>query len=180
MFTERALIILFAFSSIQISCYAQNLPEQAKNYYDFWIGNWNVEWDEADGKTGAGTNHIEKILDGKVIQEHFTISEGENAGFKGTSISVYNSNKDQWKQAWADNNGGYFDFTGTTEGNKRIFQTQVFERQNGDKFIQRMVFYNIEENSFTWDWEASTDGGINWDLNWRIKYQRVLNKPQGH
>jgi hypothetical protein len=35
-----------------------------------------------------------------------------------------------------------------------------------------MVFYNIKADSFTWDWETSKDGGENFQLSWRISYQR--------
>jgi hypothetical protein len=41
---------------------------------------------------------------------------------------------------------------------------------NGEKIIQRMVFYNINVNSLTWDWEISRDGGTSWKLQWRINY----------
>jgi hypothetical protein len=77
----------------------------------------------------------------------------------------------RWKQAWADNQGGYYDFTGVIQGNKRIFQTAIFEK--ADKlYQQRMVFFDITGNSMTWDWESTTDGGETWQLNWRIFYER--------
>lgn len=151
----------------------ENLMElEHEEYFDFWVGKWEVSWEEGDGM-GRGTNHVEKTLDGKVIQENFRILEGANKGFKGTSISVYRPRFEQWKQAWADNNGGYFDFTGKIDGENRIFQTEIFDREDGSEFTQRMVFYDITENSMIWDWESSTDGGETWTLNWRIFYERV-------
>ena len=123
---------------------------------------------------GRGTNHIEKTLDGTVIRENFRILEGGNEGFKGTSISVYQPRFERWKQAWADNNGGYYDFTGKIDGNKRIFQTVVRELEDGREFTQRMVFYDITNNTtMTWDWESSEDGGETWTLNWQIFYKRM-------
>ena len=41
--------------------------------YDFWLGKWNLSWDEGDGKTGTATNHITKIMNDAVIQENFEI-----------------------------------------------------------------------------------------------------------
>ena len=38
-----------------------------------------------------------------------------------------------------------------------------------------MVFYDIGENSLTWDWESSLDGGETWKLQWRIFYIRMNN-----
>lgn len=166
--------LIVAISLIPLLSYSQNTIEnlEPEEYFDFWIGKWEVSWEEGDG-SGRGTNQIEKTLDGTVIRENFRILEGRNAGFKGTSISVYQPRFERWKQAWADNNGGYFDFTGKIEGDKRIFQSGTFERQDGSQFTQRMVFYNITEDSMTWDWESSTDGGETWTLNWRIFYKRM-------
>ncbi|MTI89730.1 MAG: hypothetical protein FH748_17395 [Balneolaceae bacterium] len=165
------LVLLFVSPSL---LFAQSGISDLKpeEYFDFWVGEWMVSWDEDNGKKGSGTNTIEKTLDGTVIQEHFRVHEGKSKGFKGTSISVYQPRFERWKQAWADNNGGYFDFVGKIDGEKRIFQTEVVEREDGSLFTQRMVFYNITDESLTWDWESSNDGGENWTLNWRIFYER--------
>ncbi|MEX0662259.1 MAG: hypothetical protein WEA58_03260 [Balneolaceae bacterium] len=161
------LFPLFTFAQTNIN------ELEPKQYFDFWVGEWEVSWDEGEGKTGKGTNIVEKTLDGTVIQENFRILEGGNKGFKGTSISVYQPRLERWKQAWADNTGGYFDFTGEIEGEKRIFQTAVSEMEDGRQFTQRMVFYDISEKSMTWDWESSDDSGTTWTLNWRINYERM-------
>jgi hypothetical protein len=162
------------FSLLAVPAFAQTDIEQLEpeEYFDFWVGEWQGSWDEGDGEMGYGTNIVEKTLDGKVIQENFRITEGGQQGFKGTSISVYQPRFDRWKQAWADNQGGYYDFLGKIEGNNRIFQTDVFELEDGREFTQRMVFYDITYESMTWDWEASYDGGETWSLNWRIYYNR--------
>ena len=161
--------ILFAILCIcagQVS--AQSLPVPDSALFDFWVGEWDLTWTNADGKIDKGTNSIKKILDGKVIQENFCETNGD---FKGTSISVYNQTKKTWHQAWADNRGGYYDFEGAVEGKKRIFKTQL-KNVNGEKVIQRMVFYDIADDALTWDWEISRDGGATWQLQWRIHYQK--------
>nr|WP_288935161.1 hypothetical protein [uncultured Allomuricauda sp.] len=140
--------------------------------FDFWVGKWDATWDEGNGKIGKGTNRITKTLDGKVIHENFQIIEGKSKGFKGTSISVYQPKLKRWKQAWADNNGGYYDFTGEFENNARIFKTQNIEK-DGKLTTARMVFKDIKEDSFLWDWESSDDNGNTWKLLWRIHYKRI-------
>lgn len=148
---------------------------QSGNEFDFWVGNWDLTWEMANGATGKGVNIIEKTLDGKVIQENFeALDAGQISGFKGTSISVYNPRSKSWHQAWADNQGGYFDFIGEIDGDKRIFKTKAIER-DGQTIISRMVFYEIEKDQFKWDWERTTDGGKTWNLQWRINYQRADN-----
>lgn len=163
------LIILFQYSILS----AQSSENPVLSQYDFWVGRWDASWDEGEGKIGTGTNTITKVLDDKVLHENFEILTGINAGFKGMSLSVYNPNKKEWKQAWADNQGGYFDFTGLVDGDKKLFQTALQKLPDGKSRIQRMVFYNIRYDSFTWDWEASNDEGKNWNLLWRINYKRM-------
>ncbi len=146
--------------------YAQNnLNAQS---FDFWVGQWNLTWKKADSTMGHGINIISKIVDQKVIEENF---EDIDTGFKGTSITVYNPTTKTWHQAWADNQGGYYDFIGEVKDGLKIFKTKMNER-NGKKTIQRMVFKNITDNAFIWDWEGSSDGGQTWRLLWRINYKR--------
>jgi hypothetical protein len=47
-----------------------------------------------------------------------------------------------------------------------------FQKADGTKIMQRMVFKNITPNSFDWSWEASKDGGKTWQVQWPIKYTR--------
>jgi hypothetical protein len=146
--------------------------EDESKWFDFWVGKWEVTWTQPDGKLGKGTNTVTKVLDDKVIQENFKVEDGSTKGYLGTSISVYNPSKKTWHQGYADNQGGYFNFIGEKQGEKKIFKTNIVvvgEKQN----IQRMVFYDIKENSFVWDWESSEDGGKTWKLNWRINYKRI-------
>ncbi len=136
---------------------------------DFWVGEWNLSW-----QGGKGKNIIEKKLNGRVIQENFEITEGNNMGFTGISISTFNGADQQWHQAWADSNGGYFNFTGEMDGDTRIFKTtEPRILPNNTSVLFRMRFYDITEDSFMWDWERSTDGGKEWQLSWRIQYTRA-------
>jgi hypothetical protein len=144
------------------------LSDKANEAFDFWVGDWEVHWQNPDSSFTYGSNLIEKILDGTVIQENFNDSI---SGFKGTSISVFSSADSTWHQAWADNAGGYFDFYGIIEGETRIFQTKGKDL-NGVVFLQRMVFSDIKNDSFTWNWENSKDGGETWTLVWQIFYNR--------
>jgi hypothetical protein len=165
---KNIFILIFLVTFIDFS-HAQSTLDAAS--YDFWIGKWGLTWDEGDGKIGRGTNHIEKTLDGTVIQENFRAIDGKSKGFKGTSLSVFNLQTKIWKQAWADNQGGYFDFTGEIEEDKRIFKTAI-KKKDDKTIIQRMIFYNISNDSLTWDWQGTQDGGENWNLLWRINYVR--------
>ena len=166
---KKSLSLLFAICLFANLAVAQ-IDQLDSASYDFWVGKWDANWKNANGTTGSGTNHVFKVLDGTVIEENFAITGGAQSGFLGKSISVMDAKK-QWHQAWADNQGGYFDFTGEVIGEKKIFKTKLVER-DGKKIIQRMVFYDIKEDSFTWDWEGTQNGGGTWNLLWRINYTR--------
>lgn len=179
MKTSTLLLLIFiCLGSVNISD-AQTMQSETslsdlepETYFDFWVGTWNLTWKDADGTVAKGKNHIEKVLDDKVIKENFEAHSGAYEGFVGQSYSVYNSNTGEWKQTWVDNQGGYLDFTGKFEGNKRIFIREGVN-QEGEPILQRMVFYDITSDSFTWDWEISEDDGETWQLQWKINYERA-------
>ena len=150
---------------------AASTPAQPADLFDFWVGDWNLSWKNADGTIGKGRNRITKILDGAVIEEDFVADPASNPPplLKGRSLSVQQNGV--WRQAWADNQGGFFALTGQVEGDRRILMTDVV--RSADKAsAQRMVFHSISANALTWDWEGSVDGGATWKRLWRIEYRR--------
>ncbi len=136
--------------------------------FDFWIGNWNLTWTQNDGQIYKGENEIKYIFDGCVVREHF-LSLAD--GFEGISHSVYVPKEQVWKQTWVSNGGGYLDFVGGWENDKMIL-SRKFVNKNNQEIHQRMVWYNIKENSLDWNWEKSTDGGETWKTLWHINYKR--------
>lgn len=137
--------------------------------FDFWIGEWKLEWKDQSGKIQFGTNSITKILDGCVIEENF--DGGESMPLKGKSNSVYNSFTKKWYQTWVDNTGGYLDFIGSFVNDKMILNREYID-QSGKRIMQRMVWYNISKNELDWNWERSEDEGKTWEVKWKIHYTR--------
>lgn len=149
-------------------------PPQPDDLFDFWVGDWNARWKKPDGTEGRGRNTISKVLDGKVLEENF-VGEGtdKTPGLKGRSLSVKEAASGVWKQTWTDNQGGFIVLSAQADGDRKMFVTE------GKESFKRMVFHNIKKDSFTWDWESTTDGGKTWKLQWRIEYERrpEENKP---
>lgn len=141
-------------------------PEQKQ--LEFWVGEWDLTWPGAKaGETAHGTNSIRRILDGCVVQENFS---GGEAHLRGTSVSTYEGKSGKWKQTWVDNEGGYLDFVGEFKDGRMILAREAVI--NGAKTLQRMVWKNITPTEFDWSWEASTDGGKTWQVQWPIHYKR--------
>lgn len=150
----------------QIPC---SQPEASQ--FDFWIGEWKAVWKDAEGREQVGENVIEKILGSCVISENFDGSE--TIGLVGKSYSLFDARSGKWKQTWVDNQGSYLDFVGEFADGKMILSRE-FEAPNGNLLMQRMVWYNITEEEFDWNWEMSKDSGKTWSINWQIKYTRKI------
>jgi hypothetical protein len=129
--------------------------------FDFWIGNWECTW----GENQRGTNRVERTMDGAVIQENF-----EGDGLIGMSVSVFSKEDARWHQTWVDNSGSYLDFAGEfVDGRMILSRNGIVE----GKFVkQRMVWYDIREDEFQWNWERSDDDGKIWRVLWKIDYKR--------
>ena len=134
--------------------------------FDFWIGEWNLTW----GEEGRGTNTVRRTLGSCVIEESFA---GNMSGgrYLGKSVSVYDADEHEWKQTWVDSHGDYLDFSGSYHDSRMVLSREA--ARNGKPFLQRMVWYNIREDSLDWNWEKSTNGGETWDVMWHIQYRRA-------
>lgn len=153
------LIPITGFDQVTTTC---NAPQASQ--FDFWIGEWELTWND----TIKGTNTITKEMNDCVIYEHFNDPRNN---YKGSSWSVYNTQTNQWQQTWVDNSGGYIELIGGMIGGKMILTTPERKSTTGT-ILHHMIFYNIGDDSFDWNWEASVDHGVTWDLKWKIHYQR--------
>ena len=144
------------------------VPQQKQ--FEFWVGEWDLTWPgQKANEVDHGTNSIKRIMDGCVVQENF--SGGDSMAMRGTSLSMFDTRANKWKQTWVDNQGGYLDFTGEFKDGQMILQREGV-RPDGTKVLQRMVWKNITTSEFDWSWEASLDGGKTWQVNWPIHYKR--------
>lgn len=144
------------------------MSTEGAGQFDFWLGNWQLTW----GDNGRGTNEISRILDGRIIQENFSsIPNDENPSFQGISVSAYDAPNNQWRQTWVDNQGAYLDFVGGFQEGKMILSRDAIVQDKPVK--QRMVWFNISDDSFDWAWERSEDDGRSWQTIWPIHYTRA-------
>ena len=139
------------------------LEENINHEFDFWLGEWELTW----GENEHGTNRIERIMDGAVIQENF-----EGDGYKGMSVSVFSKEDSHWHQTWVDSSGAYLDFVGRFADERMILMRNGIVE--GKAVKQRMVWYDIAETGFQWNWERSDDEGVIWRVIWQIQYQRKV------
>ena len=148
---------------------ATNAPATAGTFdgteLDFWLGEWDARWGEA----GRGTNRLTRILNDKVIREDFS-GGGPRGHVNGLSLSVFDEERAVWHQTWVDDSGSYIDLVGDVADGCFAFRRSAPEE--GPAVEYRMVFREIQPESFRWTWERSTDGGATWEVRWDIAYTR--------
>jgi len=139
---------------------------------DFWVGDWDLTWPgDHQGEVAHGSNSIQRVMDGCVVQENF--SGGDAMALRGMSVSIFDPVAGKWKQTWVDNQGASLDFVGEFKDGQMVLAREAI-RADGTRVLQRMVFKNIAANEFDWSWEASKDGGKTWTVQWPIHYKRRL------
>ncbi len=172
--TKKVLITITGL--FLMGCYslaaAQENPQLSGNEMDFWVGEWDLAW-SVNNQKGRGHNSVTKTLGGAVIHEHFRGIEGPYGNYLGESFTTFNPRSKTYYQTWVDMNGGYLDFIFNQDDGKYMFGREANFGQGSVK--TRMVFHDIKPNSFTWDWQRFNTETKEWDLNWRINYQREKN-----
>ena len=156
--------------------FAANAPKQLKDFA-FWLGEWKfVNSTPSQGSTALkdapGYNNISIVYDGYGILEDFGLGEGQQA-YRGGSLTVAIPNTDKIRQTWIDNSGWTKVFEGGWKDNQMVLQGPEETGQNGKKFITRLVWKNIKDESMDWSYERSEDSGKTWTTLWDIHYVRA-------
>lgn len=157
-------------------------PDEHMQELAWFIGEWNVkshmlmdadkdEWLDED----LHTIHTYE-MGGHLIFEHFFGPLGGEP-FEAWSLRRYNPTSSKWEQRWVDTApGGFANWEGSYADNQFIGYASRFLDETGgikgDKAV-REVFDNITENSFSWRYEDTEDGGKNWRVTWTLEYTRV-------
>jgi hypothetical protein len=124
--------------------------------FDFWIGEWNVETPQGQR---AGTNSIQRILDGCVIFENWTGA----GGMSGKSFNFYNPAKARWQQTWVDDKGNVLELAGQfKDGAMRLEGESLAANRN--KVMNRLTFFPLSPDRVRQLWEQSSDGGKTWSV----------------
>ena len=138
------------------------MTEWAADSFDFWIGEWDCEFDG-----GHAVNTVSREFEGNVLRERFAIDRPQT--WHGTSVSVFPPQLHVWQQTWVDQGGAYWHFVGDLVDGQPAFATPA--PVDEPALFKRMVFSDITDDSFHWRWESSPDREI-WTENWAIAYSR--------
>lgn len=133
--------------------------------FDFWVGKWDVR---PNGKpTVVAHSLIESLYGGCAIRENWMPLKGGGGG----SLSGYDSNTGQWRQAWIDSSGTRVDFTGKYAGDAMVI-TGNWRGVNGlgKDGLVRMTYTRQPGGAVRQLGEVSTDGGKSWGPSFDFIY----------
>lgn len=141
---------------------------------DFWLGDWELRWPGGqggapEGRAGTGTNRVTRILDGCVIHERF---HNDVTGLDGQSWSTFDPRTEEWKQTWVDDQGSYLTFSGGIDDGVMALYAPERATPEGRPFQMRMIWTDVSEDSLTWRYQRTVDGGAMWTDMWVISYER--------
>lgn len=149
---------------------APSCASPAYRQLDFWVGDWDLEFDAGGGKVGHATNHITRNEFGDcVIAEHFAQPD---IAYAGGSLSIYDGLAGVWRQTWVDNQGGVFVLTGgPVTGQPYAFELKTTEPRGPKKVINRMIWQDVSADALTWRWQGQVADGP-WKDLWVLHYKR--------
>jgi hypothetical protein len=141
----------------------QDCSAAEHHQFDFWIGDWNVT---VAGKP-AGTNRIERVMNGCGLLEHWTAA----GGGRGTSLNFYDRRTRTWSQAWIDESGNALHLSGTFAAGRMVLGSAPRKTDAGVD-VQRITWSKNGDGTVRQVWESSTDGGTTWTVAFDGVYAR--------
>jgi hypothetical protein len=122
--------------------------------FDFWIGSWTV----SQGGKRAGTNTIERVLDGCALLETWR-SAGNH---RGHSLTFYDIGRDVWHQTWIDISGEPLYLEGRfRDGRMQLEGTRP--AKDGASVLHRIEWTSLSDGRVRQHWRSSPDGGRTWE-----------------
>lgn len=132
---------------------------------DFWIGDWEVK--DATGAL-AGTNRIDPILGGCVLQENWQGAES----MSGKSFNIYSVADGKWHQTWVDDRGVRLDLAGGIEDDKMVLRGEAPSPKDPTKRILHRITWEKLDGGRVLTWDVSTDGGGTWQVVFQGTYSK--------
>jgi hypothetical protein len=128
--------------------------------FDFWIGTWDVT---QQGQP-AGTNRIDRLLDGCALLENWT----GKGGVRGHSLNFYDAEHGTWQQTWIDSTGSSLNLLGGfAQGKMTLSSLRTGQRQ-----ADRITWTPLPDGTVRQLWEHTDDGGKTWQTAFDGLYRR--------
>lgn len=144
----------------------------ALTHWQTMLGDWSTT-EESLKQDGSGWHATAKAdwnfylaMDGWAIRDEYfspPLSEqisDPNKRQIGTNLRIYNQEKNQWLMAWMTKTGKSIEAYSAKSDNAKI--VMLAKQKNPQGYFSRITFFDMQQDSFEWKMEWSTDGQNNW------------------
>ena len=135
--------------------------------FDFWLGTWDVF--SPDGRQ-VGSNRIEALLDGRVLQEHWR----GNGGITGTSLNARDATTGRWHQTWVDSSGSVLLLDGEPRNGGMVLEGLTANEADARRSDRNRITWtpSADGGEVRQLWEVSADDGATWTIAFDGRYRR--------
>lgn len=133
--------------------------------FDFWLGDWEVYANDRR----AGTNRIEKTLDGCALTEHWLGA----SGVEGRSVNAWDAANRRWRQFWVATRGNVLLLEGGVVDGAMVMEGVQRSAKTGKPQRQRIAWTRGDDGSVRQLWETSDDDGASWQVSFDGRYRPV-------
>ena len=146
-----------------------SLGAQAQTF-DRFVGAWDLDCDlySEEGKSTnfRGSWIFGWVLDGRIMQD--VLIEGDAQSRRGTTVRFYNAKSKEWRIVWIPPlSGNVIMLKGGVVGDRIVL---LGRDVNGS--MLRWSFNDIQEDSFLWRGETSSDEGKTWRTEQVMRLKR--------
>jgi|SRR6187399_2534676 len=141
-----------------------------------WIGTLENHMLEGNASSGSVEAHFAWALEGRAVQDVWITPARHDRGGKpssgfdwyGSTLRVFDPTSEAWTTVWTD-----------PVSQLRI---ELVGRSQGDDIVQigtragrpiRWTFFDIEQDSFSWQGHVLNVDGKTWDLEVNIRFRRM-------
>lgn len=132
--------------------------------FDFWIGDWVV----TEKGQPAGTNRVDRLLDGCALFENWVGLDGS----RGHSLNFYDRRRDLWQQTWVDASPGVLNLTGHFSAGRMVLTGTSNDPKSHKPRVDRITWTPNADGTVRQLWEMSLDGSRTWKVAFDGLYTR--------
>ena len=107
---------------------------------------------------------------------HYWNSTCTPNGFKGTSLTMYDKQNDEWHQTWTDNAGYLLKLKGKLIGESMVMFG--FSQNKGQRILNKISWTPSKDGTVRQHWQISSDNGKTWStaFDWYVQQETELTK----
>lgn len=171
---HRFIVSLLFSLSLTGAAFAQNAAPCSSDEYrqfDFWVGEWEVTFVNAEGERQlAGNNTIQPLYNGCTLHEKWR-GAGQS---QGESFNSYDASRGVWHQTWVDNSGTLLTLDGGLKDGAMVLSGEGPAVGSTDPEVtrakHRITWQPNEDGTVTQTWE--TVGADGWQTIFQGRYER--------